>query len=123
MRMPSGLLDAVGLVAAAALLADEAKFRLQRIGILDLALGIADRLGEACDVRVKAGLIVPDLVRRAVVAFERLALETCRKELRELLGGIIELCERRIDRRLIIGLFGLDDRRQRAGILAVAFHD
>src|SRR5262245_60011546 len=77
----SGLLDAIGLVAAAALLADQAKLSLQRIGILDLALGVADRLGEACNVLVEARLVVPDLVRGLVVTFERLALETRGEEL------------------------------------------
>jgi hypothetical protein len=71
----SGLLDAIGLVAAATLLADQAELRLQRIRILDLALGVADRAGEACDVLVEAGLVGPDLVRGLVVAVERLALE------------------------------------------------
>src|SRR3982751_379948 len=71
----SGLLDAVGFVAAAALLADQAKLGLQGIDILDLALGVADRLGEGRDMLVKAGLVVPDFWRGLVVTLERLALE------------------------------------------------
>src|SRR5882724_4491425 len=118
----SGLLDAEGLVAAAALFTDEGKLGLQRVAILDLALGIADRLGEACNVLLEARLVLPDLGRRAVIAFERLALDALGEQRRQLLGGIIELHERCVHCCLIVGLFALDHRSQGASVLPIALH-
>src|ERR1700688_1515430 len=103
-------------MAAAALLADHGKLRLQRIEIGDLALGVADRLGEACDVLIEARLVVPDLVRGTVVAVKLRALEACGKQRRKLFSGIVELGERGIDGRLIVRLFALNHGRERAGI-------
>src|SRR5882757_7127932 len=118
----SALLDAIGLVAAAALLADHRQLCLQRIEILDLALGLNDGLGKACDMFVEAGLVFPDLWRGGVVAFRLEALGAFREQGRQLLGGVLELRQRGIDGRLVIGLLTLDDRSQRAGVLAGFLH-
>src|SRR5665213_4567100 len=119
---PSAVLDPVGFVAAAALLADHGQRRLQRVEILDLALGVRDDLGEACDVLVEAGLVVPDFRRGVVIALRLHALGAGGKKGWELFDGVFELGHRGVDRSLIVGLFALDHRRQRAGVLAVALH-
>src|SRR3954453_3980668 len=54
--LPSAVLHAKRLVAAAAFLADRGEIRLERVEILDLALGLANDLGEARDLGIESGL-------------------------------------------------------------------
>src|SRR5215467_13680726 len=86
-----GFLDPEGLVAAAALLADDRKRSLQCVEVVDLALVVSDHFGKACNVLGKARFVAPDLVRRAVVTLERLALQALGEQGWQLLGGIFEL--------------------------------
>src|SRR3954463_13064325 len=89
--LPSAVLHTKRLVAAAAFLADRREIRLERVQILDLALGLADDLGEARDLGIEAGLVLPHFRRGAVVALGLHALGARRKQVRQLLGGILEL--------------------------------
>src|ERR1700744_1031325 len=106
-RMGSTVLDAVGLVAAAALLADHGERRLQRIEVLDRALGLGDGLAEARGMLVEPGLVAPDLGRDAVVAARLGALEALRKQRRQLLGGVVELGQSGVHGGLVVGLLAL----------------
>src|SRR6187402_3437040 len=83
--VPSAVLHPERLVAAAAFLADRGETRLERVEILDLALGLGDDLGEACDLCVEAGLVLPDFWRGRVVALGLHALGAGRKQVRQLL--------------------------------------
>src|ERR1700760_3993245 len=62
------VLDAVRLMAAAALLADHGKRHLQRIEILDRGLGLAHGLAEACRVLREASFVFPDFCGGGVIA-------------------------------------------------------
>src|SRR3984957_970301 len=121
-ELKSAFLDAEGLVTAAALLADDGQRRLQRIEIRDLALSVRYGLAEACDVLAETSLVFPDLRRGAVIALPLGPLEAVGKQRRKILGSILELGERGINRSLVIWLFSLDHRSQRAGVLSVALH-
>src|SRR6185437_11902595 len=115
-------LDPVGLVATAALLADNGEIDFQRLEILDLALGFGHGLGEARDVLAEAFLVLPDFRRGLIIALELHALHAGWKQRRKLLCRLLELGKGRLDRRLIIGFFALDHRGQCARVLAVGFH-
>src|SRR6185437_6675823 len=69
----STLLDAEGLVAAAALLADHGKRGLQRVEVGDL--GVADSFRKACDMLAEAGLVFPDFCRDLIIALGLHALD------------------------------------------------
>src|SRR3984957_4422131 len=121
-ELKSAFLDAEGLVTAAALLADDGQRRLQRIEIRDLALSVRYGLAEACDVLAETSLGFPELPIGAVIALPLGPLEAVGKQRRKILGSILELGERGINRGLVIWLFALDYRSQRAGVLSVALH-
>src|SRR3954454_16829113 len=120
--LPSAVLHAKRLVAAAAFLADRGEIRLERVEILDLALGLANDLGEARDLGIEAGLVFPHLRRSAVVALGLHALGARRKQVRQLLGGILALRQRALHRGLVVRLLALDHRCHCAGVLAIALH-
>src|SRR4051812_797326 len=85
--LPLAVLHAKRLVAAAAFLADRGEIRLERVQILDLALGLANDLGEARDLGIESGFVLPHFRRGAVVALGLHALCARRKQLRQLLCG------------------------------------
>ena len=103
-------------MAIAALLADDGQCRLQRAEVLDLALGVRSRLGKACDMLPRSRPCLPRSSLRCcsrVAGFEPFTL-SAETALEVLLGGVVELGERRIDGGLIVGLFALDHRFQRS---------
>src|SRR3954452_20637848 len=106
--LASTVLHAKRLVAAAAFLTDRGEIRLERVQILDLALSLADDLGEARDLGIEPGLVLPHLRRGAVVALGLHALCACRKQVRQLLGGLLELRQRAVHSGLVVGLLALD---------------
>ena len=79
---------------------------------LILALASVTTLAKLSILAVEAGLVFPDLRRRAVIALQLQALDAFGKHGRKLLGRIVESLERVIDGRLVVGLLTLDHRGQ-----------
>ena len=102
-------------MAAAAFLADGGNIAFSESRSLILALASVTALAKLAILAVETGLVFPDLRRSAVVAFGFSPLVLCRETV---VGSFLAVSsnwvERRIDGRLIVGLFALDHRGDRA---------
>ena len=100
-------LEAISLVAIVASVVDIGIRNLQAGLILDLALGVRDRLDDGGYLRIEIGLVLPDLLRRSVGRVHHLLLGVCRKHRGNLRHALLELLDRVIDCGLLVGNIAL----------------